>query len=344
LKEKSRAPKRCPHKTAPEVEKEVIRYRRRVHFGAARLKREFGLKCSVGAIARILGQNGLTRRRKKKYQKKRDLRAVKSQYPPLTRFQMDTKYLNDIANYWPQMVSLDLPRYQYTVRCLKTGATFLGYGSELSVAYAELTARRLLEHLGSCGVDVTEVIFQTDRGTEFDGTVVRGKEDGFTHTIEEEFKAHHRVLLRSNPNANADVESFHSLEETEFFDIERFRNRQNFFEKVTIYQDYFNLARLNSYKGWKSPLEILKDSEGKISPNVLLLPVLDLDRLFESQMRVMSAPRGADIQVGHDVPIHPGKSKLSLWQFPRKRQRERACSPKELLTVNQRTGKMSQSD
>jgi transposase len=324
LKEKSRAPRSCPHKTSREAEAEVIRQRKRTPgFGAARLKREFGLKCGGSATARIIRQNGLTARRKKKHRVKRDLRAVKAAYKPLTRFHMDVKYLNDIPNYWTQMIGLGLPKYQYTVRCLKTGATFLTYGSEVSITYAELTVRRLLEHLERYGIDLSEVVIQTDRGSEFEGNVVRGKEEGFTHTIEEDFKAHHRVILRYNPNANADVESFHSHEEREFFDIEHFRNREEFFEKVTIYQHYWNLGRKNSYKWWKSPLEILREAAPGISPFALLLPPLDLDKgtyLEEDRdmkRRRRERARGADSelkrarsrslsqtpQVGHDVPV-----------------------------------------
>lgn len=46
--------------------------------GARRLKEFCGLAPGTGAIARVLRQNGLTHKRKKKYQKKRDLRKVKA--------------------------------------------------------------------------------------------------------------------------------------------------------------------------------------------------------------------------------------------------------------------------
>ena len=85
-------------------------------FGAARLKREFELAPSAGAISRILRQHSLTRRRKRKHQTKRDLRAVKAQFVPLTHFQMDVKYLNDIPHFWPFLTQLRLPGFQYTAR------------------------------------------------------------------------------------------------------------------------------------------------------------------------------------------------------------------------------------
>ena len=102
LENKSRAPLSCPHKTPARLEAKILRQRKRTPgFGARRMKREFELKPSAGAIARILRQNGLSRPRKKKRLVKRDLRAVKARYKPLTRLQMDVKYLNDIPHYCP---------------------------------------------------------------------------------------------------------------------------------------------------------------------------------------------------------------------------------------------------
>ena len=289
LQERSRAPKSCPHKTRPDQEARVLKQRARTPgFSARRLKREFELAPSVGAIARILREHGLTRRRKKKHQTKRDLRAVKALYAPLTRLQMDVKYLNDIPHFWPFLTTLGLPRFQYTTRCPKTGAAFLAYASELSLTFAELTARRLLTHLSQHGVAPQDVVIQTDRGSEFDGQSVHKTDRGFTHTIEQTFAAHHQLLPTACPNANADVESFHAHEETEFFDVESFASPDDFWNKITTYQHYWNLARPNSYKADRTPLEILQQSNPSLPPQALLLPPANLDIL---------------LQVGHDVPV-----------------------------------------
>ena len=137
---------------------------------------------------------------------------------------------------------------------------------------------------------------QTDRGGEFDGQTVNKTSGGFTHTIEKVFGAHHRLLLKANPNANADVESFHAHEETEFFDIESFRHRRDFWEKVTTYQHYWNLGRPNSYKGDRTPLDILTEAAPQIPSQVLLLPPADLDNLLAADL-----PTG-QAGVGHHVP------------------------------------------
>lgn len=69
--------------------------------------------------------------------------------------------------------------------------------------------------------------------------------------------------------------------EDEFFDIERFHGRADFFRKLTSYIWYYNLLRKNSNRKDKSPLEILKETEGNIKPQVLMLPAIDLDELFK---------------------------------------------------------------
>jgi len=78
--------------------------------------------------------------------------------------------------------------------------------------------------------------------------------------------------------------------------MRNFCNKENFFDKVSTYSIYYNLVRKNSYKHNKSPLDILIESGEDINPEVLTLPALDLDKLFEIKFS-HSPPVG-----GHDVP------------------------------------------
>ncbi len=298
LKELSRAPHSCPHKLPIEAEKIIIKLRKKIPgFSARRLKEEFELPWGVNAIARVIRQNGLTKKRKKKYQKKNDLRHIKAAYKPFTRFQMDVKYLNDIPNYWPYMQFMILPRFQYTIRELATGAQFVTYADDLSVTYAALTARRLLEHLQECRVDLKEVSIQTDNGSEFDGGHLNKKVPGFIHLIEQQFNARHIFIPPGCKNANADVETVHATIETEFFDLEHFRSKTDFFKKITTYQHYYNLARKNRSRGNKSPLELLKEKAPYLPLKILNFPPIDLASLL---------PGG-----GNHVPSSPE----SLWDF-----------------------------
>lgn len=300
LRDRSRAPQSCPHKLSQEAENTIFKLRNRLPgFGAARLKEEFDLPYGVNSIARVIRQNCKTRIRKKKHRRKNDLRHIKAAYKPFTRFQMDVKYLNDIPHYWPFMQFMKLPRFQYTTRELSTGAQFLTYADEISVTYATLTVRRLLEHLEKHGVDLTEVVIQTDNGSEFDGGRLNKSVPAFINAIEKEHPSKHVYNPPGCKNANADVESVHSTIEPEFFDIEKFRSRVDFFSKITTYQHYYNLARKNSSRGKKSPLTLLTERTPDLDPQILILPPLDLCLLL---------PKG----VNH-VPSLPEFKQFKQW-------------------------------
>jgi len=90
--------------------------------------------------------------------------------------------------------------------------------------------------------------------------------------VEKCFSATRRQLRRTNPNANADVESFHKLVEVEFFDLEHFNSRADFWQKVATYQNWFNLTRKSSCKGWRSPCQILSKAAPRRGATGLLAP------------------------------------------------------------------------
>jgi len=278
LADRSRAPHTCPHKSTKAVEKRVLKLREEVPWGAERIREQWGemaLPCGIGAFKRIIRSYGKQRpRRKKKSQRKRDLRAAKAGLPPMQEFRMDSKYLTDLAAYYPQMLRLGLPRFQYTIRELPTGGQWVSYADELSMDYATQVAKRFLLHLRACGVNLSQVSIQTDWGSEYDGASRIPKPNGFIRTIES-LGAHHRSSPPGCPNANADVETVHATIEEEFFHGERFGSRDDFLRKVTTYQHWYNLCRKNRSKGWRAPLDILKEKTDQISPAVMLLsPIL----------------------------------------------------------------------
>ena len=195
---------------------------------------------------------------------------MKALFAPLTHLQTDVKYLTDIAHYRPYILP-GFPKYRYTIRDVKTGAVFVTYGSEVCVLYAELTVRRLLKHPAKHGIRVEEVVIRTDLGSEFDGTVIYKKDRGFTHVIEKELAAHHHLNRPHCPNDNADVESFRSHGEPEFFDIEDFRDTDGFRWKITTCRNHRNYGRPNGNKWNKTPLEILTEAAPHIPMAVATL-------------------------------------------------------------------------
>jgi transposase len=304
LQSRSRAPKTCPHKTSKATEKKIIQLRQQTHFSARRLKDEFAINASVGAIQRVLKQNQLTRKqRRKPHRNTNDHRAEKLAQSPLTHLQMDTKDLIDLALYKP-LIAQGLPRYQLTIRDECTGATYLSFATEATVHYAALTATRLIKHFAANGVDPASILIRTDNGSEFSGGRLDHSQRGFVHTIETELGADHIYNPPSCPNANPDVESIHNTIEHEFYDLEKLVSVDDFLAKITLYQTYYNTARLNYSKGKRSPLDILEEKleespQLKLSLNVLLLqPVI---------YGIMPTGRPPPRQVGEDVPALVGR-------------------------------------
>jgi transposase len=296
LVEESRAPKRIPHKTSRAQERRVVAARKAVPcYGPKRLRALFDLKPSKNAIARILKAQGLAKRRRKKREKQADLREVKAKYQALTHLQMDVKYLNDLPHYWPQMEARGLPRFEYTIRDTKSGATFLGFGQQLSVTYASILIRRCLMHLERWGIEAAGITVQTDRGGEFSGGQRRKRDFGFVHAVRTQCGARHTFTPPRWPNANADVEALHWIIEQEFFDLESFTNQEDFLRKATLFQHYFNFARPNSYKKDRTPWEIVRQDHPEIRPEILALPPVLLESEFERLKETGQYVPGLDV-------------------------------------------------
>ena len=294
LAEKSRAPKHCPHKTSAGLEGQIVRLRKRTGFGAERLVHEFDLNVSHNAVARIIRQHGLTRPRKKKPAVKKQLRTVKRAWKLFGQLSADTKFLQDIPCYWIQMVRLGLPRFQYTAREIVSGACFTGYADELSKSYAVFLAEQLSAHLALHGVDLTQLVWQTDNGCEFQ----ESKEARGLPSTVRALGSDHRFIPPKRYTWQSDVETVHRLVEDEFFDREQFRSRADFFAKVATYWSYFNLIRPNRAKEWKSPLQLLRAKAPALAGALIQWKPFNLSLRHHAYL-----PN--PYHRGHDLPRYP---------------------------------------
>ena len=198
------------------------------------------------------------------------------------------------------MQTLGLPRHQYTIRDVKSGALFVDYADELSTTYAIMATDKILAHLGRAGVDLNRSVLSTDNGSEYGGSEYGGSERrerqiGF-HARMGAAGVVHRFLPPAAPNAHGDVESSHGAIQQEFFDLEPFRSRRDFFEKAATYQAWWNFVRPNYSKGKKTPAQILQQ-EG-LDPIILLVPPTDLDAMLRRQPDTR--------QAGQHLPVLPG--------------------------------------
>jgi transposase len=280
LNELPRIPLSCPHKTPAALERRLVQLRRQFPFmGAKRLKFMQDLPCGHEAIRRILREHGLVVRRRKKHQRKKDLREVKKHWKLFGQFTVDTKELKDIPHYWPQMQARKLPRYQFTAREVRSGLMFLGYAQEQTAANACLFASALCQHLQNCGVDPTGIRFQTDNGHEFIGcTRQDGSRDGFEKTVRGFGGIHKRIPIKAW-SYNSDVETVHATIENEFFDLETFADLRDFHQRIASYQAWYNVLRPNFNKDRQSPWQIIRALRPQTNLMLARLPPLMLDWL-----------------------------------------------------------------
>jgi len=298
LKEQARTPHHCPHKISPEIEQQVLALRRKLPtFGAARLKREFDLPVSHMAIQRIWRAHGLIHKRRKKYQRKQDLAAVKATWRLFQQISADTKDLCDIPQFWPQAQSLRLPLVEYTAREVRSGLLFWSFAENRSAAASAVFAARIQQHLDRWGVNLRDLAWQTDNGSEFIGGHDRqGRRTGFPAALGD---SQHLRIPPAAHTFQSDVETVHRLVEDEFFDLEIFSSRAEFLLKAQTYQLYFNLARPNSHKEFQTPWQIIERLAPRSPLELCLLPPVFLDYYLNDSG-------------GYDVPSYPYADRWSL--------------------------------
>lgn len=295
LKELSRAPKNIPHKMSEEKQAE-IRAIRESHpaWGSYRIKNLYAVAGGQSAIHRVMKQAGLIKAKKKRWKKRKDLSELKDKMKFFEHSQIDTKDLSDIYQYWPLMRRLGLPRYEYTLRELSTGAGFMGYANSCNVTYASKFAEYVIEHLKSYGMDPKEMklIWQTDNGSEYIGSVNKrpGYRCAFQKVLDKEQVEHVQIPPRCSW-MQGDVETFHKLVEDEFYDIEFYANEEEFLGKAYAYQLFFNYLRKNRNRKSRAPVEILRKRFPDVDEGVLNLPPIRLESLLDQSL-----------SHGYDVP------------------------------------------
>jgi len=313
LKDRKRSPRVVWNKKGKEVEDLVVKLRKQSHFGPRRLKEEFNLPVSSGAIYRILKEKKLIKKHRKKHEKKRDLREIKKKLKPFERIQLDIKHLDDIPEFYPFYKALNLPKYQITARDVRTGALFYFYTREKSVAASIMAMQILLGHLFRYGIRPSDITIQTDNGCEFSGGRIYHKR-GFKAYLKHTMGVNHIFIPPRYPNANADVEASHKLIEKEFYQLEGIRSKKELIQKAFTYQVYFNLMRKNSYKGWKTPRDILKQyslpSEILVLTPVVIDDILYKDKFFRKREKRINFQENNDYvdlynKVYQHVSEHP---------------------------------------
>ncbi len=282
LADRSHRPHHCPLETPRNIKEQIIllkdKYKR---LGAEQIKTLENLSTSPKTIRKIWRQAGCSsRRRPKKHLTKNNLRAVKKQYLLFEKMSEDTKDLCDIPQYWPQMKSLKLPEFQYTFREISCGILFLGFARTCSLTHAHLFAIYINHFLKKFKVLPKNSSRQTDNGSEYIGAWNAKHPSAYTLAIESLDGQRHHTIFPGAHRMQSDVETIHNLMELEFYELENFSSRDDFFKKIRAYQLFFNLQRPNSYKENKTPWQLARGKNPFLDKRLLMIPPVDLDKLL----------------------------------------------------------------
>ncbi len=99
----------------------------------------------------------------------------------------------------------------------------------------------------------------------------------------------------------ADVETYHRIIEDEFYDIESYRDEEEFMGKAYAYLLYFNYARKNRNRKNSSPVEILRERFPDVDEGILNLPCIRLELLLDRKLFS-----------GYHVPKIPSPCKFNI--------------------------------
>jgi transposase len=288
LRDRSRRPHRCPHKTPPQHEELIANLRTnhgkkpKTRIGQDKIKlllhQQHGLDISSSTINRVLHARKLIRPRRRKYQKKREIARYRKRLKALGFWQVDVKYLNDIPSIYPRVLRRILPKYEYTIRDVVTSTTFVCYAHQLSTLNSARFIALCLDHLRSYGLDPSQITIQTDNGAEFIGSITAKKDSLFTRVIEKTFGARHCTIPPATPRFNGAVENFHGRVEDEFYDLEDLLDMPDLLSKALTYMLYFNLQRPNLNLKM-TPFKAVQEQTHIQDPNFMAFPPLLLDQL-----------------------------------------------------------------
>jgi transposase len=286
LKERSRKPHVSPNKCSERFEKKVIKIRQQTRhkFGAVRLIERFDLKCGKSCIQRIINEHGLKKKKKTKKQTRNELWSIKKLMKTFDKIQIDVKELTDIPLYLSCVRLGSLPKYEFTARCVKTGAAFICYAHANNSINAATFAMYVLSHLKKEGFDLSAVQIQTDNGAEFNACgQKRNGDTPFETAVKTLMHVKLAFIPPASPTFNSDVETFHRLVEDEFYDIEPILNMTELIRKSYTYLIEFNYIRKNSYKDHKTPIQLATEDNSSFNLQLFnLQPVLleDYQHIF----------------------------------------------------------------
>jgi len=288
LKSRSRVGQNHPQKLPEQDRERIISFRKKTknQLGARTIVDFLDLKCSAKTVHKIIKQNGLVPKQAKRWQRRKDMSAIRALYKPFEKIQMDIKYLNDIPECYPAYLKGDIPKFMISARDYKTGWLFLAFTNYLDPISTGIYSQYLIQNFEKAKIDISGLSIQTDNGKEFVDRL-KHRTTYFQKVLAG--KVHHHVIPPASPRFNSDIESFHRLVENEFLKLEDIESFPCFVSKAYLYSIYFNFYRKNRNRGNKTPFQLLEEDERKLDPYMLSFPPIFCDR-YRKDSLAMDSP------------------------------------------------------
>ena len=303
--ESRKRPHTCPHKLTKKQEASIVRYHKKTGYGPDMIKLNGNFPYSTSTIYRVLKDNKLIHRKKKRYKRRKEVSRMKKRLKAFEKWQLDTKYLTDIPNLIGPIYQGIIPKYEYTLRDVVTGTTFIGYGlKERSVKDSCAFIALALYHMQLHNIDTHYVTIQSDNGPEFLGHI--DKKGGYEiEKVINRFGATFRTIPVRQPTFNSHVESFHGRVEYEAYDNITVDHLNSFSKKMRKFMYYWNTKR-KALKNRKTPKVIAKEYGYSLSNCFYNFPILFYDKIVSNDSNPIFSPGHYlpdEVKIGESIPL-----------------------------------------
>jgi len=305
--ESKKAPHSCPHKLTKNIEQAIIDYHHKHNYGPDMIKLNGQFNHSTSTIYRVLHDHNLIGLKMRKYKRKREANRTRIRLKAFEKWQLDTKYLTDIPNLIGPIHQGTIPKYEYTLRDMVTGTTFLGYGlNERSVKDSCSFVALALYHMQLHGIDTHYVTIQSDNGSEFLGKIDKKEKYEIAKIVEDKFGGTFKTIPIKSPRFNSHVESFHGRIEHEFYDTFKMKNENDFLKGATAFETEWNTLR-KALKRKKTPKMKAREYSFLLPECFYRFPVLVYDKITSQESNPIFSP-------GHYLPDEVNFVLLKLFQ------------------------------
>jgi transposase InsO family protein len=258
LLNQSTKPKTMPKLTCIEIEKAVVRMRKKTNYGKERLHdclKDKGIVVAVSTIGKILNRKNLLVRKRRFKTEKKHTRVYNLLWPG-QRLQMDIKYVPS------ELCPIGRRYYQYTVTDECTRMRYLSWHDSIWTMNVVDTLKESQKFFGF-KIDCV----QTDNGIEFTfdytAQLTARHKEAKEHPLDtycREANIRHKLIPPGEKELQGKVERSHRTDDEEFY--RTIKGRLNLFDlrkRGERWLQFYNFKRRHSGIGKKTPADFKAD-------------------------------------------------------------------------------------